>query len=122
MEGSAIGHVGKSARPLQPRAQVHRGGQGVREQGSAGVQRAVVAQGHGVGDHAPLWDRVRDVAGRLAMSESDLYRKQRFAIEAVAQRIAEMELAAKKNDVHSQQKEKAGDDKANVPAEGSNKI
>jgi hypothetical protein len=35
--------------------------------------------------------RVRDVARRLAMSESDLYRKQRVAIESVAQTIASME-------------------------------
>jgi DNA-directed RNA polymerase specialized sigma subunit len=35
--------------------------------------------------------KVRDVAMRLAMSESDLYRKQRVAIEAVASIIAEME-------------------------------
>lgn len=35
--------------------------------------------------------RVRDVAMRLAMSESDLYRKQRVAIEKVAYHIAEME-------------------------------
>jgi hypothetical protein len=35
--------------------------------------------------------RVREVALRLAMSESDLYRKQRAAIEAVAQTLAEME-------------------------------
>ena len=35
--------------------------------------------------------RVREVARRLAMSESDLYRKQRVAIEAVAQMLAEME-------------------------------
>ena len=38
--------------------------------------------------------RVRDVARRLAMSESDLYRKQRVAIENVAQTVASMELAA----------------------------
>ncbi|MFQ5400408.1 MAG: hypothetical protein ACE5E7_12520 [Anaerolineae bacterium] len=38
--------------------------------------------------------RVRDVARRLAMSESDLYRKQRVAIENVAQTIANMEVAA----------------------------
>ena len=38
--------------------------------------------------------RVRDVARRLAMSESDLYRKQRIAIENVAQTVATMELAA----------------------------
>jgi GAF domain-containing protein len=35
--------------------------------------------------------RVREVTLRLAMSESDLYRKQRVAIEAVAQVLAEME-------------------------------
>ena len=35
--------------------------------------------------------RVRDVALRLAMSESDLYRKQRVAIEEVARMLAEME-------------------------------
>ncbi len=35
--------------------------------------------------------RVRDVAVRLAMSESDLYRKQRIAIEQVARTLAEME-------------------------------
>lgn len=35
--------------------------------------------------------QVRDVARRLAMSESDLYRKQRVAIEAVAEAIADME-------------------------------
>jgi hypothetical protein len=38
--------------------------------------------------------RVRDVARRLAMSESDLYRKQRVAIENVARSIANMEKAA----------------------------
>ena len=35
--------------------------------------------------------KVRDVALRLAMSESDLYRKQRIAIEEVARQIADME-------------------------------
>lgn len=35
--------------------------------------------------------KVRDVALRLAMSESDLYRKQRIAIEEVAHQIEEME-------------------------------
>ena len=35
--------------------------------------------------------KVREVARRLAMSESDLYRKQRVAIRAVAQMLAEME-------------------------------
>lgn len=36
--------------------------------------------------------KVRDVASRLAMSEADLYRKQRVAIEAVARAIIEMEV------------------------------
>ena len=35
--------------------------------------------------------RVRDVAGRLAMSESDLYRKQRAAIAEVARTLADLE-------------------------------
>jgi ribosomal protein S7 len=35
--------------------------------------------------------KVRDVAARLAMSEADLYRKQRVAIEEVAHNILEME-------------------------------
>lgn len=35
--------------------------------------------------------RVSEIARRLAMSESDLYRKQRVAIEAVAQMLAAME-------------------------------
>jgi hypothetical protein len=35
--------------------------------------------------------RVRDIARRLAMSESDLYRKQRVAIEQVATALTEME-------------------------------
>jgi len=38
--------------------------------------------------------KVRDVALRLAMSEADLYRKQRVAIEAVAAAIAQMEQEA----------------------------
>jgi DNA-directed RNA polymerase specialized sigma subunit len=37
--------------------------------------------------------KVKDVARRLALSESDLYRKQRVAIEAVAESILEMEAA-----------------------------
>jgi hypothetical protein len=41
--------------------------------------------------------KVREVALRLAMSESDLYRKQRVAIEAVAQTLAEMEREALNN-------------------------
>lgn len=35
--------------------------------------------------------RIRDIADRLAMSESDLYRKQRIAIEEVARQLALME-------------------------------
>jgi len=35
---------------------------------------------------------VREIAMRLAMSEADLYRKQRIAIEAVARAIVEMEV------------------------------
>ncbi len=35
--------------------------------------------------------RVRDIAQRLAMSESDLYRKQRLAVEEVARTLREME-------------------------------
>jgi hypothetical protein len=39
--------------------------------------------------------RVREVAGRLAMSEADLYRKQRVAVEAVARAILSMESDSK---------------------------
>ena len=35
--------------------------------------------------------KVREVANRLAMSEADLYRKQRVAVEEVAKAILEME-------------------------------
>lgn len=35
--------------------------------------------------------KVREVAGRLAMSEADLYRKQRVAVEAVAKMVLDME-------------------------------
>ena len=42
--------------------------------------------------------RVRDVARRLAMSESDLYRKQRVAIENVARTIGTMEQASQDGD------------------------
>jgi hypothetical protein len=38
--------------------------------------------------------RVRDIANRLAMSESDLYRKQRAAVAEVARTLAAMEAAA----------------------------
>ncbi len=39
--------------------------------------------------------KVRDVASRLAMSEADLYRKQRVAVEAVAKAILDMEVNLK---------------------------
>ena len=39
--------------------------------------------------------KVRDVANRLAMSEADLYRKQRVALEAVSREIITMELAVR---------------------------
>jgi hypothetical protein len=39
--------------------------------------------------------KVRDVASRLAMSEADLYRKQRIAVEVVAKAILEMEANLK---------------------------
>ena len=39
--------------------------------------------------------KVREVAARLAMSEADLYRKQRVAVEAVANLVFQMEAEAK---------------------------
>lgn len=42
--------------------------------------------------------KVREIAMRLAMSEADLYRKQRVAIEAVAAAIVEMEQKAKEEE------------------------
>ena len=42
--------------------------------------------------------KVREVATRLAMSEADLYRKQRVAIEAVSKAIIGMELAAREEE------------------------
>lgn len=38
--------------------------------------------------------RIRETADRLAMSESDLYRKQRIAVEEVARQLALMEESA----------------------------
>jgi len=44
--------------------------------------------------------KVREVAMRLAMSEADLYRKQRVAIEEVAKAILDMEkIAVNEKDV-----------------------
>lgn len=45
--------------------------------------------------------KVREVALRLAMSEADLYRKQRIAVEAVAKTIGEMEIQARRGVGHS---------------------
>ena len=42
--------------------------------------------------------KVREIAMRLAMSEADLYRKQRVAIEAVAAAILEMEKMAREEE------------------------
>ncbi|HVN54673.1 MAG TPA: histidine kinase N-terminal 7TM domain-containing protein [Anaerolineaceae bacterium] len=43
--------------------------------------------------------KVREIALRLAMSEADLYRKQRVAIEAVARAIVEMEEQARQETI-----------------------
>jgi hypothetical protein len=43
--------------------------------------------------------KVREIAMRLAMSEADLYRKQRVALETVARAIEEMEIEASRQDV-----------------------
>lgn len=42
--------------------------------------------------------KVREVARRLAMSEADLYRKQRVAIESVAHALLEMEKSVREED------------------------
>jgi len=42
--------------------------------------------------------KVREVAGRLAMSEADLYRKQRVALEEVSKVIIGMEMAAREEE------------------------
>jgi hypothetical protein len=44
--------------------------------------------------------KVRDVALRLAMSEADLYRKQRVALEAIAVEIVDMERQAREENGH----------------------
>jgi hypothetical protein len=51
--------------------------------------------------------KVREIAMRLAMSEADLYRKQRVAIEAVAKAIVAMEQQAREEEV---QKDEAMND------------
>ncbi len=50
--------------------------------------------------------KVREIAMRLAMSEADLYRKQRVAIEAVADAIIEMEQQARKEEITEETKQK----------------
>lgn len=55
--------------------------------------------------------RVRDVARRLAMSESDLYRKQRVAIENVARTIVAMEQQAVSHNGGMLQEEQASAEK-----------
>lgn len=42
--------------------------------------------------------KVREVANRLAMSEADLYRKQKIALEEVSKKIVNMELIAREED------------------------
>ncbi len=46
--------------------------------------------------------KVREIAMRLAMSEADLYRKQRIAIENVAKIIVEMETAADIREINAE--------------------
>jgi hypothetical protein len=45
--------------------------------------------------------KVREIAMRLAMSEADLYRKQRVAIEAVANAILAMEQEVKEDQLQN---------------------
>lgn len=45
--------------------------------------------------------KVRDIAARLAMSESDLYRKQKIAVDAVAASLSKMEERAATEGVHA---------------------
>ena len=49
--------------------------------------------------------KVREIAMRLAMSEADLYRKQRVAIQAVAGAIIDMEQTARKEEESEKSKE-----------------
>jgi hypothetical protein len=58
--------------------------------------------------------KVREIAQRLALSESDLYRKQRAAIEAVAMVLAEMERRA----ARSTEEEPSPPPRAPHPARG----
>ena len=45
--------------------------------------------------------KVREIAIKLSMSEADLYRKQRVAIETVANKVIEMEENARNNGTKS---------------------
>ncbi len=47
--------------------------------------------------------RIRDITRRLAMSDSDFYRKQRVAIEQVAETLTQMEQAVRKRQPDSAQ-------------------
>jgi hypothetical protein len=61
--------------------------------------------------------RVRDVARRLAMSESDFYRKQRIAISQVARALADLEkngAAGSRTDKHPSE-QVAGDKRLDNP-------
>jgi hypothetical protein len=49
--------------------------------------------------------KVREIAIKLSMSEADLYRKQRVAIEAVANKIIEMEKDSRNGKDHITQKQ-----------------
>jgi hypothetical protein len=49
--------------------------------------------------------KVRDVAMRLAMSEADLYRKQRVALDAVGRAVAEMERDATNHENGTEEKD-----------------
>lgn len=50
--------------------------------------------------------RVRDIARRLSMSESDLYRKQRTAVAEVAKTLAEMEAAVVSEEDSTERRER----------------
>ena len=52
--------------------------------------------------------KVRDIAGKLAMSESDLYRKQRIAIRQVAGIIQEMEQSELDKEVETEGQNRIG--------------
>ena len=66
---------------------------------------------------------VREIADRLSMSESDLYRKQRVAIEQVALKIAELEAGngVEEKTPESTAVESAPSDTANGPSTLSTK-